>query len=117
MQPKQKVTLYLPPGLYRQLKIKAAISKESMSAMVQKAISFYLQYPEKVEEQEASNVKTYQIHICPQCEAVLVMGEGGMISLKSHNDKVSKDFLLEVEVVQKVEIQTNSQEEEELVLC
>ena len=117
MQPKQKVTLYLPPGLYRQLKIKAAIEQESMSAMVQKAISFYLKYPEKVEQQEASNVKTHQIHICPECEAVLVMGEGEMISLKSHNHKVSEDFPLEVEVAQKVEIQTNCQEEEELVLC
>ncbi len=50
MQDKQKVTLYLPPGVHRQLKIRAAIDEESMSGLVEKAIAFYLKYPEKVEE-------------------------------------------------------------------
>ena len=117
MQEKQKVTLYLPPGLHRQVKIKAAIEEESMSAMVQKAISFYLKYPERVEEQEPSNVKTHQIYICPECEAALVRREGEMVSLKSHNRQVSEDFPEEVEVAQKVEIETKSPGVEELVAC
>ena len=117
MQQKQKVTLYLPPGLHRQLKIKAAIEEESMSAMVQRAIGFYLKYPEKVEEQEPSHGRTHQIHICPECEAAMVMREGEMVSLKSHKSLVSEDFPIEVEVTEKVETQTNSQGEEELVPC
>ena len=32
MQDKQKVTLYLPPELHRELKIKAAVEAEPMSA-------------------------------------------------------------------------------------
>ena len=42
MQDKQKVTLYLPLGTHRQLKIRAAIDEESMSGLVEKAIAFYL---------------------------------------------------------------------------
>jgi plasmid stability protein len=48
MQDKQKVTLYLPPGLHRQLKIRAAVDTDSMSAMVERAIVFYLRHPELV---------------------------------------------------------------------
>lgn len=47
MQNKQKVTLYIPPELHRRLKIKAAIDLDSMSSLVEKAIAFYLQYPER----------------------------------------------------------------------
>ena len=64
MQEKQKVTLYLPPTLHRQLKVKAAIETDSMSSLVEKAIAFYLQNPEVVEETEANYGKTHQVHIC-----------------------------------------------------
>jgi hypothetical protein len=72
MQEKQKVTLYLPPNLHRQLKVKAAIDTDSMSALVEKAISFYLRHPETVEEIEASYGKTHQVHVCPECNAAMV---------------------------------------------
>ncbi len=63
---KQKITLYIPPELHRKLKIKAAIDVESMSSLVEKAIAFYMQYPEKVEEIEASvHGKPHQVHFCP----------------------------------------------------
>ena len=97
MQDKQKVTLYLPPGVHRQLKIKAAIDDASMSGIVEKAIAFYLQYPDKVEEVEAeAHGKAYQVHVCPECEAALVMREGQMVSLKNQPSVIEDDFAIDV---------------------
>lgn len=116
MHDKQKVTLYIPPGLHRQLKIRAAIDAESMSAMVEKAISFYLKYPEKIEEElEIAHGRTYQVHTCPECDASLVMRDGQMTSLRNRRCAVEEDFPLEVR--EKVNPQTDSQGEEELVAC
>jgi hypothetical protein len=39
MQDKQKITLYLPPELHRQLKIKSAMELEPMSVIAEKALS------------------------------------------------------------------------------
>lgn len=94
MQEKQKVTLYLPPNLHRQLKVKAAIETDSMSALVEKAISFYLHHPEAVEEVEASYGKTHQVHVCPECTATMVMREGKMFSLKNQPSIVDEEFSL-----------------------
>lgn len=116
MQEKQKVTLYLPPGLHRQLKIRAAIDSESMSAMVERAINFYLEHPEQVEEQQFHQGKTHQVHLCPECNAAMVMREGQMVSLKKQETSViSEDFPLE-EVTEKI-TQGKTQGEEELVPC
>ena len=83
MQDKQKVTLYMPPGIHRQLRIRSAIDAESMSAIVERAIDFYLKHPDKVEAEEKSAYgKTHQVHICPECDAAMVMRDGQMMSLK-----------------------------------
>jgi len=111
MQDKQKVTLYLPPGLHRQLKIRAAIDLDSMSLVVEKAIAFYLQYPDKVEEVERGQGKTHQVYICPECDSALVIREGEMVSLKSQPSVIDEEFPME-----KVPIETNSQGEQ-LVHC
>ena len=114
MQEKQKVTLYLPPGLHRQLKIRAAIDSESMSAMVERAVSFYLEHPDRVEEEQFHQGKTHQVHICPECDAAMVMREGQMVSLKERTSVVSEDFPLE-QVTEKI---TQSETQgEELVPC
>ena len=115
MQDKQKVTLYLTPGLHRQLKIRAAIDIESMSAMVEKAIAFYLKHPDKVEEVEASYGRTHQVHICPECDAAMVAQEGQMVSLKNQPTVVNEEFPIGVR--EEVSSQTDSQGEEELVPC
>ncbi|MDJ0648809.1 MAG: hypothetical protein QNJ60_08890 [Xenococcaceae cyanobacterium MO_188.B19] len=97
MQNKQKVTLYIPPELHRKLKIRAAIDTESMSALVQKAISFYLQYPEQVEQIETSTQgNVHQVHICPECEAAVVMRDGEMISLKNQPGVIEEELPLPV---------------------
>jgi plasmid stability protein len=116
MQDKQKVTLYIPAGVHRQLKIRAAIDDESMSAIVEKAIAFYLKYPEKVEEIESSvHGKTYQVHVCPECEAAVVMRDGELVSLKHQPGVISDEFPIEVK--ETVRAQAKSEGEEELVPC
>lgn len=116
MQDKQKVTLYISPGLHRQLKIRAAIDSDSMSAMVEKAVAFYMKYPEKVEEVEAaSHGQTHQVHICPECEAAMVMREGEMVSLKQQPGIIEEEFPLEVN--ETVSTARDSEGEQELVTC
>ncbi|WP_019508868.1 hypothetical protein [Pleurocapsa sp. PCC 7319] len=115
MQSKQKVTLYIPPELHRKLKIKAAVDLESMSALVEKAIAFYMQYPEKVEEIEATTQgKTHQVHLCPECDAALVVREGEIVSLNSQAGMIAEEIPL------KVASETGGSDgfnEEELVSC
>lgn len=115
MQSKQKITLYIPPELHRKLKIKAAVDVESMSALVEKAISFYMQFPEQVDEIKSSvQGKTHQIHMCPDCDAPMVMRDGEMVSLTAGATVIEEDIPLEV-----AERGANSEKpnEEELVSC
>ena len=116
MQDKQKVTLYLPPGVHRQLKIRAAIDEESMSGLVEKAIAFYLKYPEKVEEIEsAAYGKSYKVHVCPVCDAALVMKEDRLRSIKRQPGIVGDEFPLEVP--EPVGAQATAEGEAALVPC
>ncbi|MGK7951732.1 MAG: hypothetical protein AB4368_23830 [Xenococcaceae cyanobacterium] len=116
MQNKQKVTLYIPPELHRRLKIKAAIDLDSMSSLVEKAIAFYLQNPERVEEIEASaQGNTHQVHICPECATPMVMQEGKMVSLENQPGAVAEELPLEVR--REVSTSDLSQGEEKLVTC
>ena len=113
MQNKQKVTLYIPPGLHRQLKIRAAVDTESMSAIVEKAIAFYMDHSEVVEGVFAqSQGKTHQVYICPECDGAMVMREGQMVSLKNQPTVMTEELLRET-----VKCQTVSLAKEELVPC
>jgi hypothetical protein len=114
MQSKQKVTLYLPPGLHRKLKVQAAVDSASMSALVEKAIGFYLKHPETVEEVEASYGKTHQVHICPECNAATVIRDGEMVSLKNQPSIIDEEFPLLVETIC---IELDSEAQEQLVPC
>lgn len=115
MQSKQKVTLYIPPELHKKLKIKAAVDVESMSALVEKAIAFYMQFPEKVDEIKSSvHGKTHQVHICPECDAPMVMKDGEMLSLRSQNSIIEDEISLEVSSQTESSVKPN---EEELVSC
>jgi plasmid stability protein len=119
MQDKQKVTLYLPPGLHRQLKIRAAVDLESMSALVERAIVFYLRHPELVDEVEAveaSYGKTYQVYTCPECNNSVVLKDGEMVSLKEQPNTLAEELPVE-KVREEVNSRTGSQGEEELVPC
>ena len=113
MRSKQKVTLYIPPELHRKLKIKAAVDVESMSALVEKAIAFYMQFPEQVDEVRSSvHGKTHQIHLCPDCSSPMVMRDGELVSLKSNASIISDGIPLEVS-----NQGSEKPNEEELVSC
>lgn len=116
MQDKQKVTLYLPPGLHRQLKIRAAVDSESMSGMVERAIVFYLRHPEVVEEVEASYGNSHRVYACPECSSSVVLQDGEMVSLKNQPSILAEEIPVE-KVREEVGSPTGAQGEEELVPC
>lgn len=116
MQDKQKVTLYLPPGLHRQLKIRAAVDLDSMSAMVEKAIVFYLHHPEMVDEIEASYGKTHQVYTCPGCSSSVVLKGETMVSLSNQSGILAEELPVE-KVREEINSRIDSQGEEELVLA
>lgn len=120
MQDKQKVTLYLPPGLHRQLKIRAAVDSDSMSAMVERAIVFYLHHPEVVDEVEASYGNTHRVYNCPECSSSVVIQDGDMVALKNQPSLLDDELPVEKvreEVKSRTDSHTDSQGEEELVPC
>ncbi len=114
MQEKQKVTLYIPPNLHRQLKVKAAIDTDSMSAIVEKALGFYLNNPETVEEVEANYGKTHQVHICPECNAAMVIRDGDMVSLKDQPSVVDEELPL---IGDSIKVKDDVPDQEELIPC
>ena len=94
MQDKHKVTLYLPPDLHRQLKIRAAIDSEAMSAIAERALDFYLDHPEIVDEMEASLYgSTHRVYGCPACGTSIVLRSGEMEVLKDEPDLLNDDGL------------------------
>jgi len=96
MKDKRKVTLYLPPEIHHQLKVKAALDEESMSDVVQRVVSLYLKYPEKVEEiEEERHGQRYQVHICPKCSASLTMKDGELNTVENPT-LIEEDLELEV---------------------
>jgi hypothetical protein len=114
MQEKQKVTLYIPPNLHRQLKVKAAIDTDSMSAIVEKAIGFYLNHPEAVEEMEGNHGKTHQVHICPECTAAMVMRDGEMVSLKNQPSVIDEELPL---IGESIKVKNDIKDQEDLIPC
>ncbi len=80
MEDKQKVTLYLPQQLHRQLKIRSAVDADSMSNIVEKAVEFYLNHSDVVDGVELHG-STYQVYHCPECEHPAVIRNGEMVAL------------------------------------
>lgn len=70
---KHKVTLYVSPELHRQLKIASAAQLESMSAVTERALTFYLEHADLV---EGVMGQTHQVHQCPACETSFVLRNG-----------------------------------------
>jgi hypothetical protein len=81
MQDKQKVTLYLPPDLHRELKIKAAVEADPMSAIAERAIAFYLHHSDVVDEFEASVGSAHQVYSCPACSSSVVLQAKALVAL------------------------------------
>lgn len=94
MQDKQKVTLYLPPELHRQLKIRGAVDAKPMSVIAERAIDFYLDHSDVVEEVEASvQGSTHQVYACPTCTSSVVLRSGEMVALQDQPSVADEEAL------------------------
>jgi len=111
MQAKQKVTLYLSPELHRRLKIRAAIDSEPMSELAERALVFYLNHPEVVDETEASYGRTHRVYACPECATSVALQNGELVCLSTHAGVIAQE---EHTVEQVASAQAG---EEELVPC
>lgn len=117
MQDKHKVTLYIPPELHRQLKIRAAVDAEPMSAIAERAIVFYLTHPGVVDEVEMlQHGQTYQVHHCPECSTSVLLQDGELIPLHDQ-PSITADEEIPVARVSGEHPSSDQQGEEELVPC
>jgi len=119
MQDKQKVTLYLPPATHRQLKIAAAVNVESMSEMVERAVAFYLQHPEIVEDEAAAqHGSTHRVYHCPECRSALVQQDGELVAVREQPGVLPDEVAGEIsEKVRAAIARSDSHGEESLVPC
>ncbi len=119
MRDKQKVTLYIPPSLHRKLKIKAAVDSEPMSALAERALTFYLTHPEVVDEVESSQGQAHKIHKCPECEASLLLSDGEIIALGAQSSEVVLDSDIDIssKIGDKGHSEPEQHDREELVPC
>ena len=96
-QDKQKVTLYISPELHRQLKVQAAVEVETMSAIAERAVSFYLANPELVEpelvEDGVGQGQTHRIYSCPACATPSVLKDGEMVCLSDRHSNGGSNIL------------------------
>jgi len=112
-----KVTLYLPPDLHRQLKIRSAVEGEAMSSIAKRAIDFYLAHSEVVAESlEASFGQSHRIHSCPACTSPVMLRDGELVEV-SQVIGGSQNSTLTDPGVSEVVISAGSREEGELVVC
>jgi hypothetical protein len=115
MQDKQKVTLYLSQDLHRRLKVRSALDLEPMSDLAERAIDFYLAYPDVVENRLAQG-QTHRVYSCPECTSSVVLRSDALVSLKEQSNlNVSQDEL--VVTNSKVCVGSGSLGEEQLVPC
>ena len=115
MQEKQKVTLYLPPELHRQLKIRAAVESEPMSSLAERAIGFYMTHQSVVDEVESYG-QSHRVYSCPVCSSSVVIRDREMEVLHSHPSILTEETL-EVEKVTGVNPGTDQKDSEQLVPC
>ena len=117
MQEKQKVTLYRPPELHRELKIKAAVDSESMSTIAEKALAFYIKHSGVVEEVESSYGRSHRVYTCPVCSSSAIIRDGEMVALENQPTVLAENEMSPVEQVQKVNTTHEHEPEEQLVPC
>jgi hypothetical protein len=111
---KQKVTLYLPPDLHRQLKIRAAVDSETMTDITQRAIGFYLAHPEIVDQHEESHGQVHRVYNCPSCSTHVVLQDGEMVALGAQSGVLMEESLS----VESRPVEADAQQGEgELVPC
>ncbi|MDG2990445.1 hypothetical protein L3556_05785 [Candidatus Synechococcus calcipolaris G9] len=94
MEDKQKVTLYLPSELHRQLKISSVVQQETMSALAERAIEFYLEHAELVAEADANrHGEAHRVYSCPECASALVVRGNELASLANQPTVIDDEGL------------------------
>ncbi len=116
MQDKQKVTLYLPPEVHRQLKVRAALDSETMTDIAQRAIVFYLSHSEVVDQYEEHG-QTHRVYSCPDCTSPVVLRNGDMVSLRKQVGVLVEDSVPVAKAQSVGSLSVDSQGEGELVPC
>ena len=116
MQDKQKVTLYIQPEIHRKLKIRAAVDSEPMSSIAERAILFYLENPEVIDDSSSRYGQTHRVYSCPECTSSLIVREGELVSIKNQpNVLVDENIpVKQAPEIEKSEVQPG---EQELVPC
>jgi hypothetical protein len=114
-QKASKVTLYLPPDLHRQLKIRSAVEGEAMSAIAKRAIDFYLAHSDVVEGLESAYGQTHRIHNCPSCSTAVVLREGDLVEVRSVSSS-GGDSAISADI-DEVVVDSRQLDEGELVVC
>ncbi|MCL6433830.1 MAG: hypothetical protein K6T90_06360 [Leptolyngbyaceae cyanobacterium HOT.MB2.61] len=115
MQDKQKVTLYLPPELHRQLKVRAALDDSTMTDIAQRAIGFYLSHPDVVEFCEGNHGQNHRVYSCPDCSSPVVLREGEIVSLRKQPSVLVEETLPIGGHSQSDSVSADAQGESELV--
>jgi hypothetical protein len=113
-----KVTLYLPPDLHRQLRIRSAVDGEPMSSIAKRAIDFYLAHSEVVEEGFGlAQGHSHQIYACPSCETSVVVHQGNLVEVATLGRSASTTTCtLENPEISDI-VAEPAQDEGELVAC
>jgi hypothetical protein len=112
-----KVTLYLPPDLHRQLKIRSAVEGEAMSSIAKRALDFYLAHGDIVAESlESSFGQSHRVHSCPSCASSVVLREGELVEV-AQMVGATQSGSLDDAIVPEVATGSGSREEGELVVC
>lgn len=94
MEDKQKVTLYLPSELHRQLKISSVVQQETMSALAERAIEFYLEHAELVAEADANrHGEAHRVYSCPECASAVVVRGNELASLSNQPTVIDDEGL------------------------
>ena len=116
MQDKHKVTLYLPPELHRQLKIKAAVDFEPMSTIAERAIFFYLAHSDVADEVEMSYGQANKIYECPHCSSSLIVKDGEMAIVGGQHSVLLEENV-HTSSLSEVQVGSDQRDEGELVIC
>jgi len=88
LEEKHKVTLYISPELHRQLKVQAALEEEPMSTLTERALAFYLEHGDLVEERLG---QSYRLHSCPSCKTPVILRDGELTSLPETSGAILDD--------------------------
>jgi hypothetical protein len=81
-----------------------------MSILAERALSFYLTYPEVVEQTDEAHGQTHRIYDCPSCTTPVVIRNGELTPLGGHSNAVLQDELSTVSI-------GSSNEEKVVVPC